>query len=139
MAEQSRQDASWEGSVSIRADAVTLAKIDLLVDQGCYESRSDFYARAAAKQLSEHAEALEDLSRRAKDEKRMFFLGITQLGRKDLLEYQAKHVKIAVAGYGVLIFEKDMDDLIVATVESISVRGKVYCSERIRKIYLPNY
>lgn len=138
MAEPNQAKASWDDSISIRADAVTLAKIDMLVDHGCYESRSDFYSRAAEKQLAEQKEILNAFSQEAKDERKMFFLGITQLGRKDLAEYQARNVRIAISGYGVLIFEKDMDDLIVSTVESISVRGKVYCSERIRKVYLPN-
>ncbi len=138
MSEKTQQGLSaWDDSISIRVDSVALAQIDLLIDHGRYADRSDFFRQAAQAQLDARAEELSALSREEKDGRKVFFVGVTQLGKKDLLEYQARYGKIAISGYGVLIFEKDMDDLIVSTVESISVRGKVYCSERVRKIYLP--
>ena len=131
------RSADWEDSISIRVDTVSLAQIDLLVDRGFYRDRSDFFRQAADRQLADQAPALSAISKEEKEQKKLFFVGITQLSARDLMDYKARNEKLSISGYGVLILEKDMDDLILSTVESISVRGKVYCSERVRKTYLP--
>ena len=97
------------------------------------------FSQAAERLLGEQSGTLEQIEREERTQKRIFFIGVTQLGHKDLQVYRARNEKIRIEGYGILILEKDMDDLIRDTVEGISVRGKVFCSERIRKIYLPTY
>ena len=129
----------WRENVSVNLDAGTLARIDLLVDRGVFPGRDAFFAQAAERLLGEQSGVLEQIEREERTQKRIFFIGVTRLGHKDLQVYRARNEKIRIEGYGILILEKDMDDLIRETVEGISVRGKVFCSERIRKIYLPTY
>ena len=138
MPEENR-NSLWRESVSVFVDAEMLARIDLLVDHGVFSGRDAFFAKAAEDLLGREGETLEKIEKEEQTKKRLFFIGVTQLGQKDLQVYKARNEKIRIDGYGILIFEKDMDDLIRETVEGISVRGKVFCSERIRKVYLPTY
>ena len=64
-----------------------------------------------------------------------WFLGIYSLEREKLERAQRTGNKVRIRGYGLLILSEELDDLIEKNVSQIRVRGKVSCSERIRKVF----
>lgn len=123
--------------VSVNMTAATLAQIDLLVDQGYYSNRSSFINEAVRNSLDEKQATIDRVIEQKHSIHSTFFIGITRLDEADLIEWKSKGKKERIVGYGVFILDCDNEELIKETIESIHVVGKVYCSERIRKIYLP--
>lgn len=121
--------------VSVNMNIATLAQIDLLVDQGHYSNRSDFINEAVRQSLGQKQEILNRIIPQQELAENNWFLGIYSLEREKLECAQQTGNKIRIRGYGLLILSEELDDLIEKNVSQIRVRGKVSCSERIRKIF----
>ena len=121
--------------VSVNMNIATLAQIDLLVDQGHYSNRSDFINEAVRQSLEQKQGILNRIIPQQKTAENDWFLGIYSLGQEELEHAQQTGNKIRIHGYGLLILDEELDDLIEKNVSQIRVRGKVSCSERIRKIF----
>lgn len=132
------KDAVTSEKVSVNMNPATLAQIDLLVENGYFSNRSDFINNAVRKALDEKNSTIERIVDQKKKSTNCFFIGITKLNRQDFEQWKAQGDKARINGYGALILPNDCDELIIETVESIHVTGKIYCSERIKKVYLPN-
>ena len=111
----------------------TLSQIDLLVDKGYYSNRSDFINQAVRQVLSEKQSIIEETGKQQKDLDFDWFIGIMSLGREELLKAKENRVKINIKGYGLLCIDAELDELVIENVESITVRGKVKCSDKIKK------
>lgn len=143
------QDARDSENITVHLDSATLAKIDLLADSGDCGGREEFIAQAVASALEAKQDQLQQAMSAELEKKQdipvepvsktVFFLGISHFGRKDFEEWKSKGKRVRIVGYGSLLLEDGIDDLIMETVCSIRVRGSVYCSERVRKAYLPNF
>lgn len=125
--------------VSVNMNTGTLAQIDLLVDKGFFSNRSDFITQAVNTALDEKKVVIEEVVKSKKTRTSKFFIGITKLNRNDFEEWKYQGLRVRISGYGTLVLEDGCEDLIQETVESIHVVGTVYCSERLRKVYLPTY
>lgn len=134
--------------VSVNINSSTLSMIDLLVDNGYYSNRSDFINEAVRDELDKKSSIIDriDITERQKLEKRGtskneeiqndWFIGVSGFEREYLEELKEKGIKESIKGYGVLVIGKDCpDELVFETVESIRVRGKVHCSDAVRKHY----
>lgn len=136
--------------VSVNLNIATLSQIDLLVDGGYYSNRSDFINQALREALGRQQSTIDRLAAQQMGggERKLtissplstressWFLGVSGLEREELEELRAQGKTLRVQGYGMLCIDpKIPDELVKATVESISVRGKVRCSDELRKHY----
>lgn len=135
----SLKDVIRTEKVSVNMNSAALAQIDLLVDKGYYSNRSDFITQAVNNAIQEKRTVIDDVVSSRKTNSSKFFIGITKLNRNDFEEWKYQGQRVRLSGYGTLVLEDGCDDLILDTVASIHVVGTVYCSERLRKVYLPNY
>lgn len=121
--------------VSVNMNIATLAQIDLLVDQGHYSNRSDFINYAVRQALEQHQAILNRIIDQQAEPEKNWFLGIYRLGKEELEQARQKGRKLKIRGYGLLILDEACDELILASVEEIHVRGKILCSSRIRNTF----
>lgn len=135
---QQETDALIGEKVSVNMNTATLAQIDLLVDKGYYSNRSAFINEAVNSALGEKQNVIDRIVDQQKTNQKLFFIGITHLEKFDFETWKARNQRQRISGYGVLIIESGIDDLVLETVESIHVVGKVCCSEAIRKAFLEN-
>ena len=118
--------------VSVNMNIATLSQIDLLVDKGYYSNRSDFINQAVREALNEKKSVIEEMSMQQNDLDFRWFIGVMSLEKEELLKSKENQVKIKIKGYGLLGIDSELDDLVIENVESISVKGKVICSDRIK-------
>lgn len=119
--------------VSVNMNIATISQIDLLVDKGYYSNRSDFINQAVRQALDAKKSVIEETGKRQNDLDYRWFIGVMSLEREELLKARDDQRKIKIKGYGLLGIGGELDDLVVENVESIAVKGKVVCSDRIRK------
>lgn len=119
--------------VSVNMNIGTTSQIDLLVDSGYYSNRSDFINQAVRQALDAKKSIIEETSKRQNDLDFRWFIGVMFLDKEELLKAKEKQTKVKIKGYGLLGISSDIEDLVLENVESIAVKGKVVCSERIKK------
>lgn len=119
--------------VSVNMNIVTLAEIDLLVDQGYYSNRSDFINYAVRQSLEQKQSIFDRIISQRETAENIWFLGIYSLEQENLERAQRSGKKLCISGYGLLLLNENLDDLIEENVLQIHVRGKVSCSARIRE------
>ena len=119
--------------VSVNMNIGTISQIDLLVDKGYYSNRSDFINQAVRQALDAKKSIIEETGKRQNDLDFRWFIGIMSLDQEELLQAQEKQIKLKIKGYGLLGISGELDDLVIENVESISVKGKIVCSDRIKK------
>lgn len=125
--------------VSVSINTATLSTIDLLVDNGYYSNRSDFINQAVRAELQRQQSTTDRLIRReekaAKDE-HGWFIGIYGITARDVEEMHAQGESGDVTGYGLLIIDADCnEEKLFQVVMSISVRGRVKASARVKAHY----
>lgn len=119
--------------VSVNMNIATISQIDLLVDHGYYSNRSDFINQAVRQALDAKSSVIEETGRRQSDLDFRWFIGVMSLDREELRKAKETQRKLKIKGYGLLGISGELDDLVLETVESIAVKGKVICSDRIKK------
>lgn len=119
--------------VSVNMNIGTISQIDLLVDKGYYSNRSDFINQAVRQALDAKKSIIEETGKRQSDLDFRWFIGIMSLDKEELMKAKENQIKIKIKGYGLLGIDSELDDLVVEHVESIAVKGKVICSDRIKK------
>ena len=125
--------------VSVNINTSTLSRIDLLVDNGYYSNRSDFINQAVRELLREERSVIDGIIERnahPRNGETGWFIGISGLTAKEVEAMYQAGEKIKLLGYGVLTVDQDCDEeKLFATVESIRVKGKVYCSDSVKAHY----
>ena len=119
--------------VSVNMNIATLSQIDLLVDKGYYSNRSDFINQSVRQALNEKKSVIEETSKQQNELDFRWFIGVMSLEKEELLKAKENRVKIKIKGYGLLGIDSELDRLVIENVESIAVKGKVICSDRIKK------
>lgn len=119
--------------VSVNMNIATISQIDLLVDEGYYSNRSDFINQAVRQILDRKTHIIENVRQRKSGQDNHWFIGIAALGNEDFQRAKEKHIKMKISGYGLLIIEDTADELVMETVESIKVKGKVVCSKKLKE------
>ena len=118
--------------VSVNMNIATLSQIDLLVDKGYYSNRSDFINQSVRQALNEKKTIIEETSK----QHFRWFIGVMSLEKEELMKANEKQIKIKIKGYGLLGIDSELDDLVIENVDSIAVKGKVICSDRIKKHFM---
>ncbi len=116
--------------ITINMSVVDLGKVDLLVDEGFYQNRTDFIRTSIRNQLGKHeTEVQSSVVRNA------YGLGIFDWGRKDLEKSVAKGEKRSFNIIGMLIIEDDVSPgLADRAIESVRVRGVFRASKAVKEI-----
>ncbi len=126
----------YSDKVSVNINSSTLSSIDLLVDNGYYSNRSDFINQALRTALQQQQSTLDRIIAQKQNQRDPWFLGVYGLTQRDLEQYARENTVFPIRGYGVLVIDKACsEELVFSVVESIHVRGKVICSDAIRKHY----
>jgi Arc/MetJ-type ribon-helix-helix transcriptional regulator len=122
--------------ITINMAPVDLGQIDLLVQEGFYQNRSDFIRTAIRNQLNTHVEALKQTVAR-----KTLVLGLQHYSRQDLEAIRAAGETLKIKVLGLASIADDVSpDLALATIDSLEVLGafraspavKVALAERIR-------
>jgi Arc/MetJ-type ribon-helix-helix transcriptional regulator len=114
--------------ITINMSVVDLGKVDLLVEEGFYQNRTDFIRTAIRLQLEKHETELQ----RAVIQ-HSFVLGVQVYSRKDLERKIAEGKRVQCRVIGMLIIENDVSpDLAVQSFESIRVHGVFKTSPEVK-------
>ena len=121
--------------VSVNINIGTLSQIDLLVDQGFFSNRSDFINQAVREYLNGKQEQIRAEEENYDKYNFVWFIGLRALTKSELELVKKQGHKKEIRGYGMLLIDESLDDLVIETISSIHIRGKIKCSDRIRKHY----
>jgi len=124
--------------VSINLNPTELGQIDLLVEKGIFDNRSDFMRSAARKSLENYnddfKQFLEPAHLQNEPAYGMYWsLGILSLDKKEFARHIQKGKKIDIRVIGLLKLAKDVTVAdIQQTVLSCKVSGKVIASPEVK-------
>ena len=115
--------------VSMNLSVVDLGQIDLLVDQGFYSSRTDFFRAAIRTQLAGHDEVIKQAVVRTSS-----VIGVISFDREHLERIQRNNEQVRVVVVGLLILSNDISpELAQATIKSIKVYGSLRASAAVKE------
>ncbi len=107
--------------VTINLGPVDLGRIDLLVREGVYSSRTDFIRDAIRDQLDDQKQLVDDVVTR-KD----YVVGYLSHSKRDLERYRQKGERLRVRVIGVYKLADDVSrDLANAVLEEVNVLGSL--------------
>lgn len=111
--------------ITVNLPAVDLGKIDYIVEQGFYNTRTDFIRIAIKNEIDKNAFAIETvIKEEASKEGSTFAIGVTYLNRNDLERYLKKNQKTSIFAIGMCFISKDIDvELVSKTIKSFRVYG----------------
>ena len=105
--------------VTVNVGPVDLGKIELLVSEGLYGSRTDFIREAIRRNLDRHERTVEDTIVRKE-----FTVGFLSHSKKDLERIRSKRQRINVRVVGVFKLGNDVDpDLAADVFDEVHVLG----------------
>jgi Arc/MetJ-type ribon-helix-helix transcriptional regulator len=111
--------ASELEKITINMPPVDLGQIDLLVQEGFYQNRTDFIRTAIRNQLTAHAEAVKRTVARKE-----LVLGLQHFTRHDLEAVRAAGERLEIRVLGLASIADDVSpELALATIDSIDVLG----------------
>lgn len=115
--------------ITINVVPVDLGKMDLLVDQGMFASRSDLIRTAIRRLLDEHSAVVSDEITR-----RFLNIGVFVLSQKELAAMQQKGERLRIRTIGRLILRADVQpDTADAVIEDVLVKGSIKMSPAVRE------
>jgi len=107
--------------VTINLGPVDLGRVDLLVREGVYSSRTDFIRGAIRKQLDEHSKLVDDVVTR-----KSYNVGLVVYSKGELEKLREKGERVRLRTVGVCIFGPGVTKELVSEVfEDISVLGSL--------------
>ncbi len=115
--------------ITVNMSVVDLGKIDLLVDQGFFSSRSDFIRTAIRDKLNAYdATVKEEVSRRS------IMVGVMLITKSDLEKARLQGIRKEYIVVGMLNIDRDITpELALETIQSIHIYGVLSASEQIKK------
>jgi Arc/MetJ-type ribon-helix-helix transcriptional regulator len=114
--------------ITINMGVVDLGQIDLLVQEGFYQNRTDFIRTAIRNQLTAHAEAVKQTVSRKE-----LVLGLQRYTRRDLEAVRAAGETLEIRVLGLASIADDVSpELALATIESIDVLGAFRASPAVK-------
>lgn len=115
--------------ITINLSVVDLGRIDLLVEQGFYSTRTDFIRTAIRNQLDTHTSTIEETISRISAV--VGVVGFTAEGLKKRLE---KNEMLDIRALGMCVITKDVTpELALATIKSIKVFGVFNASKEVKE------
>ena len=114
--------------ITINLGVVDLGQIDLLVQEGFYQNRTDFIRTAIRNQLTAHAEAVKQTVAR-----KTLVLGLQHYTRRDLEAVRAAGEMLQIKVLGLASIADDVPpELALATIDSIDVLGAFRASPAVK-------
>jgi Arc/MetJ-type ribon-helix-helix transcriptional regulator len=114
--------------ITINLGLVDLGQIDLLVQEGFYQNRTDFIRTAIRNQLATHAEAVKQTVAR-----KTLVLGLEHYTRRDLEAVRAAGETLQIRVLGLASIADDVSpELALATIDSIDVLGAFRASPAVK-------
>jgi Arc/MetJ-type ribon-helix-helix transcriptional regulator len=114
--------------ITINMAPVDLGQIDLLVQEGFYQNRTDFIRTAIRNQLATHAEAVKQSVAR-----KTLVLGLQHYTRRDLEAVRAAGETLEIRVLGLASIADDVSpELALATIESLVVLGAFRASPAVK-------
>jgi Arc/MetJ-type ribon-helix-helix transcriptional regulator len=114
--------------ITINMAPVDLGQIDLLVQEGFYQNRTDFIRTAIRNQLSAHAEAVKQTVSRKE-----LVLGLQHYTRRDLEAVHKARETLEIRVLGLASIADDVTpELALATIESLEVLGAFRASPAVK-------
>lgn len=123
-----RPKAGEAEKITINLGHVDLGRIDLLVAEGFYGTRTDLIRTAIRKELDRHDEAV-----RRSVERRDLELGLRRWSRSDLEKARAAGDKLSIQVLGLAVIDPDVTpELALDTIASIHVLGALQASPAVK-------
>jgi Arc/MetJ-type ribon-helix-helix transcriptional regulator len=114
--------------ITINMAPVDLGQIDLLVQEGFYQNRTDFIRTAIRNQLTAHAEAVKRTVSRKE-----LVLGLQHYTRRDLEAVRKAGETLEIRVLGLASIADDVTpELALATIDSIDVLGAFRASPAVK-------
>ncbi|RAH95888.1 CopG family transcriptional regulator [Acuticoccus sediminis] len=114
--------------ITINLGPVDLGRIDLLVQEGFYQNRTDFIRTAIRNQITGHAGEVE----RAID-RHMLDLGLRDVTAQELEAARAAGERLHIKVVGLMRIAADVTpELAAATIASITVLGSLQASREVK-------
>ncbi len=114
--------------ITINLGLVDLGQIDLLVQEGFYQNRTDFIRTAIRNQLSTHSEAVKQTVAR-----KTLILGLQHYTRRDLEAVRAAGETLQIKVLGLVSIADDVSpELALATIDSLVVLGAFRASPAVK-------
>ncbi len=114
--------------VTTNVSVVDLGQIDLLVQQGFYTNRTDFFRTAIRNQLTTHADVIKQTIVRKNR-----IVGIMQFSQKELEEIYHSGEQLDLKIVGMLMIDKDVSpELIRNVITSVEVHGVIRASQEVK-------
>jgi len=114
--------------ITINMGPVDLGQIDLLVQEGFYQNRTDFIRTAIRNQIGEHAEAVKQTVVRKE-----LVLGLQHYTRSDLEAVRAAGETLEIKVLGLASIADDVSpELALKTIASLEVLGTFRASPAIK-------
>ncbi len=115
--------------ITLNLGIVDLGRIDLLVQEGFYASRSDFIRTAIRNQLDRQKTTVDSITTR-----KSMVIGTMSYTRKQLEEYREMNEMVNIKVIGLFILTNDITpELALNTIQSITVRGVFKAPEDVKK------
>jgi Arc/MetJ-type ribon-helix-helix transcriptional regulator len=116
--------------ITINLGLVDLGQIDLLVQEGFYQNRTDFIRTAIRNQLTEHADAVKQTVAR-----KTLVLGLQHYTRRDLEAVRAAGETLQIKVLGLASIADDVPpELALATIDSLVVLGAFRASPAVKAV-----
>jgi Arc/MetJ-type ribon-helix-helix transcriptional regulator len=114
--------------VTINLGHVDLGRIDLLVNDGFYQNRTDFIRTAIRNHLDQHRTVVAQSIARQRLE-----LGLRHYGRNELEAVQSVGEMLAIQVLGLVVIAEDVTpELARATIASIRVLGALQANPEVK-------
>ena len=114
--------------ITINMAPVDLGQVDLLVQEGFYQNRTDFIRTAIRNQLNVHAEAVKQTVAR-----KTLVLGLQHYTRRDLEAVRASGETLQIRVLGLATIADDVPpELALATIDSLEVLGAFRASPAVK-------
>lgn len=115
--------------ITINLGLIDLGQIDLLVQEGFFNNRSDFIRTAIRAQLLAHADTVRQTAVR-----KMFVMGVQDITPADLVAAQHADARLRIRGLGLVRIADDVTPALAAeTIESIEVLGALHASAAVKQ------
>ncbi|MBR3292926.1 MAG: hypothetical protein IKI69_00675 [Oscillospiraceae bacterium] len=120
--------------ITINVNTADLGKIDLLIHEGYYASRTEFIKNAIKMQLDKSDDDIKKLL--VMENKKDWFVGVSVLTVDELQAMKRRGQVKAIRGMGLLVIDKDVSlDLMKDTISAIETYGVCRCDKAIKQYY----
>ena len=111
--------------ITVNLPAVDLGKIDYLVDQGFYNTRTEFIRTSIKNEIDKNAFVIDRVIREEEGKEGSYFaIGILHLSKDNLERYLRANKKVSIFVIGMFFIDKDVTvGLVKNTIKSFTVYG----------------